>query len=505
MVSQHSSNQYDTNCLLTCFFCNKEIPLISFTKADSKIVLSVKCLRKNKYKKIDLEDFLFNDNSKNINQHYNDYKICTTCSKRVNNESLDLHQNHIVIDEYINYICNTHNYTLSNYCAKCKVNICKFCLNKHSNHRILPIEEIDISIIQKYQKAIDLHITNITKYYDDFIEHLDSEQHGTKHKAASDNRMKSEITEEYETNILINEHLSELLRRILITIFTIKNSPCYQLMKLVNSIQINKPQPYQQELTIEDSFSTLRTYLKDNYALSYMNTENKKDKNMFYIAIPEKIIINRIPGIYEDLFSEAKLKHNSYILHAVRLLKDKYLSQGITALILDGKECRTSKALLQLGSRLTKLHIVEINCRTFNLIKMFSSDKSNIYVYNQHINQYVESILDPMINVVYFDVMCSYFSSEKSNGSDKIIKEYLDKVKREEIIFAATFCLRNSTSFNFEKQSKEIMIELDEQFKHHGYQSKLLLNKDEITYKGQRANQKGMMFVLYHLLQVDMF
>ena len=57
-------------------------------------------------------------------------------------------------------------------------------------------------------------------------------------------------------------------------------------------------------------------------------------------------------------------------MHSCKLLEAYYNNeQGITALILDAKEMRTTKALMQLGLILKELIIVEKNKNTVEIMK----------------------------------------------------------------------------------------------------------------------------------------
>lgn len=214
------------------------------------------------------------------------------------------------------------------------------------------------------------------------------------------------------------------------------------------------------------------------------------------IVLPTNLPVNRKPGIYDDVYSIYKLKHNSYILNAAKTLKEN----EIRALTLDGKQMRTTKALLQLKEKLKVLYIVEINNETFNILCSKLSGHENIQIYNTHIGDFIKKNIDPKINVVYFDVMCSFFSSEKTEGSDIIIKQFLQQSEVDNMIFAATFCLRNGLSISFSLQKKKILTKLKILFILTGFsKAELLMNEDEVIYKGQKANNMSMMFVLFSL------
>ena len=67
------------------------------------------------------------------------------------------------------------------------------------------------------------------------------------------------------------------------------------------------------------------------------------------------------------------------------------------------------------------------------------------------------------------------------------------------MIFAATFCLRGPITMDYVKQKNKILSKLKVMFILHGFYYKMLLKDSEVIYKGQRANNKGMMFVLFYL------
>ena len=168
---------------------------------------------------------------------------------------------------------------------------------------------------------------------------------------------------------------------------------------------------------------------------------------------------SRRPGIYPDEYSKTKAENNILILHSCKLLDSYYKPEkGITALILDGKEMRTTKSLLYLGEKLKKLIIVESNKSTYNelLDKKKGCGDIEIEIHNCLMDNYLNKIeFDPNINLVYFDLMENFFSSKASNGSDHAINLFLQKSKVNQIIFAATFCLRSIHKSNFELQKKK--------------------------------------------------
>ena len=160
---------------------------------------------------------------------------------------------------------------------------------------------------------------------------------------------------------------------------------------------------------------------------------------------------------------------------------------------------RTTHTLTRLGKKLNNITIVEYNNATYE--KMLYAKKLNpkIQIYNCHIKEYIDSLNNSFTNVVYFDIMSTFFTSEKSFGSDIIINKFLKDSLCDEIILAATFCLRNSVSQSHQIQQKKIMILLQKIFELNGYKFKSLISDKNLRYKGQNTGNRSMMFVLFFL------
>lgn len=124
-----------------------------------------------------------------------------------------------------------------------------------------------------------------------------------------------------------------------------------------------------------------------------------------------------------------------------------------------------------------------------------------INVYNTHIKDYIFNYSSDNINVAYFDVISNFFSSENSDGTDKIIYEFLRKSKSEEIILAATFCLRSSFSKDYETQKINIINTLKNFFLKFNFNYFPLIPCE--IYKGQRCINRSMMFVIYFLRKIQ--
>ena len=151
-----------------------------------------------------------------------------------------------------------------------------------------------------------------------------------------------------------------------------------------------------------------------------------------------------------------------------------------------------------------QLIIVESNKVTYNemnsQINSMENGLDKIKTHNCLMNDYLTNQLNPNINLVYFDLMENFFSSDKSEGSGYSINNFLQKSKVDEMIFAATFCLRSSqVGGTFDIEVKKILIFLKQIFLGNGFDFKLLNNKNSMRYKGQKANNKSLMFVLYKL------
>ena len=218
------------------------------------------------------------------------------------------------------------------------------------------------------------------------------------------------------------------------------------------------------------------------------------------IVLPGRAIKNRIPGIYPDLPTKEKAKNNISILHACKLLKCYQSPEpSINALVLDGKKMRTTHTLTRLGKKLNNINIVEYNNETYERMLYAKKLNPKIQIYNCHIKEYIDSLNDCYTNVAYFDIMSTFFTSEKSFGSDIIINKFLKDSLCDEIILAATFCLRNSVSQSHQIQQKKIMILLQKIFEINGFKHKSLISDKNLRYKGQNTGNKSMMFVLFFL------
>lgn len=230
-------------------------------------------------------------------------------------------------------------------------------------------------------------------------------------------------------------------------------------------------------------------FRKDNFDFNKNNTKSKIKKSK-----------NRPPGSFGDIESIKKNENNISIIHACKLLKAYYNEEGINALILDGKQMRTTQKLEFLGDRLKKIIIVEYNKDTYEeILSKIKSKKYIIKCYKGHINDFIEKYNDPKINVVYFDVNSNFFSSKTSYGSDFPINEFLSKSIVNELVFAATFCLRTSEKINFDVQVNKILLLLEKIFGSNGFNHKQLINKKDMRYKGQKGKNKALMYVIYFL------
>ena len=154
--------------------------------------------------------------------------------------------------------------------------------------------------------------------------------------------------------------------------------------------------------------------------------------------------------------------------------------------------------------KIEKIHVIEINCKTFDIMKKrmkkHNMNPYKINVYNAHIMDYVLRGIDPQINVLYLDVMCNYFDSMKTKGSQGIIKEVLQQLVKNKIVFAATFCLRHTIqNLTYQQEVKQIVKNLTKTFAKFGFNYTQLIKDKEMRYRGQSENNHGMMFVLYYL------
>ena len=95
--------------------------------------------------------------------------------------------------------------------------------------------------------------------------------------------------------------------------------------------------------------------------------------------------------------------------------------------------------------------------------------------------------------------MLNFFSSNSSLGSDFVINEFFSRNQANELIFAATFCLRNNESMNFDSEERNILLSLDSIFNSKNFEQKQLIPNKSMRYKGQTGSNKALMFVLFYL------
>lgn len=246
-------------------------------------------------------------------------------------------------------------------------------------------------------------------------------------------------------------------------------------------IDINKNEKEVEFLNDFDNNSNSTEMTSRNEMMgSVESIEEEQEECDFVIHMPERAFYNRIPGNYDDLQSFYKKKHNNLIYKYSSLVKEK-----ITALILDGKKMRTAKALLKNSEKLNKIHIVEINSQTFEIMKRrlrkSEWNVETINIYNAHIMDYVLRGVDPKINVVYLDVMCNYFDSHRTQGTQSIIEALFKQLTRPRTLFAATFCLRhNIFNYTYKQEVKEIYSNLTLLFNQYDYDYTFLIKKKEM-------------------------
>lgn len=202
---------------------------------------------------------------------------------------------------------------------------------------------------------------------------------------------------------------------------------------------------------------------------------------------------------YPDIPKKEKTKHNRLIATAARLLESYKNGEGINALVLDGKEMRTTKMLQSiLGSLLNTVYITEYNLSTYDIQK--NNCPKNVKPFHCHIEDFVDEVPEAkFVNVAYFDITCNFRDTQNSNGSESVIRKFLEKSKMKEIVLAATFCMRSSDPRPYEEQKKFILDTLCQIFENNNFGFKPLLHEKEMMYKGQQAGNKGMMFCAFIL------
>lgn len=201
-------------------------------------------------------------------------------------------------------------------------------------------------------------------------------------------------------------------------------------------------------------------------------------------------------GIYADLTCQYKRRHNRLIMNKMKLL-----GPGVRAIILDGKNLRTTQSLMRCQRLIKKITIVEINNESYSLMKNKIKDHPKIELVKGHLYEYIVDHFNPKTNLIYLDLMSNYFNSENTFGTQSYLTKILMTLTSEKILFAATFCMRTNTSgMTFGKQQRCIILDFKEKCNLYNFKYISLLNEESILYKGQKGCP--MLFILYMLDKV---
>lgn len=204
----------------------------------------------------------------------------------------------------------------------------------------------------------------------------------------------------------------------------------------------------------------------------------------------------RKPGRYTDNNNKNKDKHNNLIALSCKTL----INEKLICCVLDGQKMRTTKALLNTNN-VSEINIVEFDEITYSSILARlkgTNSKDNIYVHNYHIFDYIQLHINPMVNVIYLDLMCNFFNSDLSYGGEKYVEALFNNIYNDNIIFAATFALRNPFGMRFEEEVEDIYIILQNIYRINNYQY-INLNSNNSRYKGMNSGCDSMIFVIFYL------
>ena len=121
--------------------------------------------------KIDLSKIICDKcKEKNKNNVFNkEFYKCFTCNMNLCPLCKSIHDksHNIINHEQINYICAKHNDMYTNYCKKCKINICMQCNDEHLNHEniflgnIISNKKDMLNKIYELKENIDIFKNNI--------------------------------------------------------------------------------------------------------------------------------------------------------------------------------------------------------------------------------------------------------------------------------------------------------------------------------------------------------
>ena len=112
--------------------------------------------------------------------------------------------------------------------------------------------------------------------------------------------------------------------------------------------------------------------------------------------------------------------------------------------------------------------------------------KTILKIYFNNINLHLKKKFIKDTNLIYLDINSNFFKlSGEYEGAKYTVKKILKNLRVKRIIFAMTFCLRNSIKdFKHSTHCEKINDKLDDYFRQFGYDYLSLVNEKDNLYRG---------------------
>jgi len=185
---------------------------------------------------------------------------------------------------------------------------------------------------------------------------------------------------------------------------------------------------------------------------------------------------------YKEKKSKEKMNINNIIsANSIKLSKN---DNDVYALVLDGKNINTTKALVNNNLSSSNILILERDAKTFSIISR--EIKNNNFQCNIKNDMLKPQYIDKKINLAFFDFM----HSKMTNVDKQCIEQFVKNLEQSKGIISLTYCARGS-KVDFQVQN---VIKYFERLKSK-YDTKIQF---EYIYPYKR-NSRGCVMVFYNI------
>lgn len=127
----------------------------------------------------------------------------------------------------------------------------------------------------------------------------------------------------------------------------------------------------------------------------------------------------------------------------------KHVKRGSVCLVLDGKRVRTTRRLLKVG--VAHVHIPNHNQQSYEAIKNYSNDKSNVTTEHTTLHTCIKSTKD-RYDLIYMDTCGMFTTNAKYDLKETIRKCFYRNLLKEGGIFGVTITSRTNGTITDAKQ-----------------------------------------------------